>query len=246
VVEVEETGGEGKSIFYDCVILPLADDRSLFIGEHISSDASMQEIIQRLNRRIKMFQVESEHAKKIARNKQTEVDGIMVQAHELTNTDVLTFLPNRRMIVKTLQDEVARAERYSAPLSISVVDVDFFKRVNDTHGHMVGDDVLRHVALLLREPIRHPDVVGRYGGEEFLILLPNTASDEAAEQASRLCRHVRESQVNVNQHYLSLTVSIGVAQYVPGADTWDSLLNRADNAMYEAKNNGRDRWHVAK
>jgi diguanylate cyclase (GGDEF)-like protein len=246
VVEIE-TGGEGKSVFYDCVILPLADGHSLFIAEHISSDASMQEIIQRLNRRIKMFQVESEHAKKIARNKQTEVEGIVVQAHELSNTDVLTFLPNRRMIVKTLQDEVARAERYSAPLSISVVDVDFFKRVNDTHGHMAGDEVLRHIAYLLRDHIRHPDVVGRYGGEEFLILLPNTASEEAAEQASRLCRHVREAQVNVNhQHYLSLTVSIGVAQYQPGVDTWESLLNRADNAMYEAKNNGRDRWCVAK
>jgi diguanylate cyclase (GGDEF)-like protein len=246
VVEIE-TSRDGKSLFYDCVILPLANGHSLFIAEHISSDASMQEIIQRLNRRIKMFQVESEHAKKIARNKQTEVDGIMVQAHELTNTDVLTFLPNRRMIVKTLQDEVSRAERYSAPLSISVVDVDFFKRVNDTHGHMAGDEVLRHIARLLRDHIRHPDVVGRYGGEEFLILLPNTASEEAAEQAARLCRHVRESQVNVNhQHPLSLTVSIGVAQYQPGADTWETLLNRADNAMYEAKSNGRDRWWVAK
>jgi diguanylate cyclase (GGDEF)-like protein len=150
------------------------------------------------------------------------------------------------MIVKTLQDEVARAERYSAPLSISVVDVDHFKRVNDTHGHMAGDEVLRHVAFQLRDHIRHPDVVGRYGGEEFLILLPNTASEEAAEQAARLCRYVRESQVNVDQHILNLTVSIGVAQYQPGVDTWDSLLNRADNAMYEAKNNGRDQWYVAK
>ncbi|MDO9302982.1 MAG: GGDEF domain-containing protein [Anaerolineales bacterium] len=236
---------DAKTIFCDCVLIPLADGRALFVAERFDADSSLQEIIQHLNRRLKMFQVESESAKKIARNKQTEVEAILTQAKELSNVDVLTFLPNRRMIVRELQDEVLRAERYNTPFSISVADVDFFKKVNDSYGHLVGDEVLRHVGYQLRDHIRHPDLAGRYGGEEFLILLPNTASAEAAEQAARLCKYVRETKVHVNNHVLSVTISIGVAQFQPGLDTWDTLLNRADNAMYEAKKNGRDCLFVA-
>jgi diguanylate cyclase (GGDEF)-like protein len=148
------------------------------------------------------------------------------------------------MIVRELQNEVLRAERYATPFSISVVDVDLFKKINDAYGHLVGDEVLRHISYQLRDNIRHPDLVGRYGGEEFLILLPNTAAEEAAEQAGRLCKCVREAQVPVSGQMMQITISIGVAQYQPGADTWDSLLNRADSAMYEAKKKGRDCWSV--
>jgi diguanylate cyclase (GGDEF)-like protein len=236
---------EAKTIFCDCLLISLVDGRILFIAERLDTNSSLQEIIQRLNRRMKMFQVESESAKKIALNKQTEVEGIMVQANELSHVDALTFLPNRRMIVRELQDEVLRAERYKTPFSISVADVDFFKKVNDTYGHLAGDEVLRHVGYQLRDHIRHPDIAGRYGGEEFLILLPNTLAAEAAEQAGRLCKYVRETQVHVNGHVLSVTISIGVAQFRHGEDTWDTLLNRADNAMYDAKNSGRDRLFVA-
>jgi diguanylate cyclase (GGDEF)-like protein len=244
VVELGADSDE-KTIFCDCVLLPLADGRALFVADRFDTDSSLQEIIQHLNRRQKMFQVESESAKKIARNKQTEVEAILTQAKELSNVDALTFLPNRRMIVRELQDEVLRAGRYNTPFSISVADVDFFKRVNDTYGHIAGDEVLRNVAYQLRDHIRHPDLAGRYGGEEFLILLPNTASVAAAEQAARLCKYVRETNVHVNNNILNVTISIGVAQFRHGLDTWDTLLNRADNAMYEAKGNGRDRWVVA-
>jgi diguanylate cyclase (GGDEF)-like protein len=238
---------QSKTVFCDCMLIPLADEgRALFIAERFDTDSSLQELIQRLNKRMKMFRVESESAKKIARNKQIEVEGIVAQANELSHVDALTFLPNRRMIVRELQDEVLRAERYKTLLSISVVDVDFFKKVNDTYGHLSGDEVLRHIGYLLRDHIRHPDIAGRYGGEEFLILLPNTASAEAAEQAERLCKYVRETRVLVNNHILSVTISIGVAQFQQGLDTWDTLLNRADNAMYDAKNSGRDRLFVAK
>jgi diguanylate cyclase (GGDEF)-like protein len=240
------TDEEKKTIFYNCSFIPLDDERLVFIAEHLDSDTSMQQIVQRLNRQVKMFQVESESAKKIARNKQTEVDAIAAQADELSNMDVLTFLPNRRMIIKALKDEIMRVKRYAAPFSISVVDVDNFKKVNDVYGHLVGDEVLKHVAYQLQDHTRNPDTVGRYGGEEFLILLPSTDASEAAEQAARLCKFVRESQVSVNAQLLKVTISIGVAQYVPGMDTWDTLLNRADAAMYEAKKKGRDRWSIAK
>lgn len=238
------TDEEKKTIFYNCSFIPLDDERLVFIAEHLDSDTSLQEIIQRLNRQVKMFQVESESAKKIARNKQTEVDAIAAQADELSNMDVLTFLPNRRMIIKALKDEIMRVKRYAAPFSISVVDVDNFKKVNDVYGHLVGDEVLKHVAYQLQDHTRNPDLVGRYGGEEFLILLPSTEASEAAEQAARLCRFVRESQVSVNAQLLKVTISIGVAQYVPGMDTWDTLLSRADAAMFEAKKKGRDCWSI--
>ena len=240
------TDDEKKTIFYDCSLIPLEDEHLIFIAEHLDSDTSLQEIVQRLNRQVKMFQVESESAKKIARNKQTEVDAIVAQADEISNMDVLTFLPNRRMIIKALQDEILRVERYAAPFSISVVDVDNFKKVNDVYGHLVGDEVLKHVTYQLQDHIRNPDIVGRYGGEEFLILLPSTDASEAGEQAARLCKFVRESKVSVNAHLLRVTISIGVAQYLPKVDTWETLLSRADTAMHDAKSKGRDRWVVAK
>jgi diguanylate cyclase (GGDEF)-like protein len=238
------TDTEEKAIFSDCVLIPLEGERLLFIAEYFDADRSLEEIVKRLNRQVKMFQMESESAKKIARNKQTEVEAILAQANEIANVDALTFLPNRRMIVRELQNEVMRAERYAAPLSISVVDVDLFKKVNDSYGHLVGDEVLRNIAYQLRDHTRHPDMVGRYGGEEFLILLPNTGGEDAAEQAARLCKCVREAEMPINGHDLKITVSIGVAQYQPGTDSWDTLLNRADSAMYEAKKKGRDCWAV--
>lgn len=238
--------GVAASKYCDCVFIPMQNGRVLFIAERVESDIALQEMIEQLNRRVKLFQIESEFTKKIARNKQIEMDAVMVQASEVAHVDPLTFLVNRRTIIRELQDEVLRAERYHSMLSVSVVDVDNFKSVNDTYGHPVGDEVLRQVAYQLRESIRHPDVVGRYGGEEFLIILPNSNVEAAAEQAARLCRQVRETVVQVKDYKVNITVSIGVAQFRVGVDTWDSLLNYADNAMYEAKNDGRNRWAVAK
>ena len=123
--------------------------------------------------------------------------------------------------------------------------MDKFKLVNDTYGHPVGDEVLKQIACQLRDHIRHPDTVGRYGGEEFLILLPNSNAIAATKQAIRLGKEIREMVVTIKEHKLKVTVSIGIAQFKAGVDTWDTLLNRADNAMYEAKNNGRDCWFVA-
>lgn len=238
--------GAGHSKYCDCIFIPINNERVLFIAERMESDIALQEMIERLNRRVKLFQIESEFSKKIARNKQIEMDAVMVQASEVAHVDPLTFLVNRRTIIKELQDEVLRAERYHSMLSVSVVDVDNFKVVNDTFGHPVGDEVLRQVAHQLRESIRHPDMVGRYGGEEFLIILPNSDSAAASEQAARLCKQVRETVVRVKEHEVNITLSVGVAQFRIGVDTWDTLLNNADNAMYEAKRNGRDRWHIAK
>jgi len=236
---------EATLVVCDCTLIPMANGNSLFIAETVDSDPAVQQTIERLNRQVKMFKVESESAKKIARNKQIEMESVMIQAREVAQIDALTFLFNRRMIVRELQDEVLRAERYNNTLSISIIDVDKFKLVNDTYGHPAGDEVLKQVACQLRDHIRHPDTVGRYGGEEVLILLPNSDAKAATEQAVRLGKEIREMVVTIKEHELKVTVSIGIAQFKAGVDTWDTLLNRADNAMYEAKNNGRDRWFVA-
>lgn len=236
---------EANLVVCDCTLIPMANGNSLFIAETVDSDPAVQQTIERLNRQVKMFKVESESAKKIARNKQIEMESVMIQAREVAQIDALTFLFNRRIIVRELQDEVLRAERYNNTLSISIIDVDKFKLVNDTYGHPAGDEVLKQVACQLRDHIRHPDTVGRYGGEEFLILLPNSNAIAATKQAIRLGKEIREMVVTIKEHKLKVTVSIGIAQFKAGVDTWDTLLNRADNAMYEAKNNGRDCWFVA-
>lgn len=237
--------GTTPANLYDCIFIPIRNGRILFIAERMESDMALQEMIERLNRQVKLFRTESEFTKKIARNKQIEMEAVMVQASEVAQVDPLTFLPNRRTIIRELQGEVLRAERYRSMLSVSIVDVDNFKAVNDGHGHSIGDEVLRQVASQLREGVRHPDVVGRYGGEEFLIILPSSDSNAATEQADRLCKRVRDTVVHVKGHNVNITLSIGVAQFQFGADTWDTLLNRADNAMYKAKSDGRDGWAIA-
>ncbi|MFN8385161.1 MAG: GGDEF domain-containing protein [Anaerolineales bacterium] len=203
---------------------------------------------EKYNKLLGDFQyVESElkKAKRALEIKEIELKAVLAQAHEIKNTDVLTYLPNRRKIIVDLQEEVIRSTRYGVPLSISLVDIDHFKQINDTYGHLIGDDVLRNLAARLSGQIRSPDTLGRYGGEEFLIVLPNSESKAAVEQASRLCQYIRAMQVESNDHSLSITISIGIAQYRHGLENWEQFLHRADMALYKAKDNGRDQWAVA-
>jgi diguanylate cyclase (GGDEF)-like protein len=227
---------------FDCLLIPLPAQKLIFIAEEISSDPDLATVVQRLSRQVKLFKVESAHAKQIAINKQIEVEAILTQADEIQHIDPLTFLPNRRLIMKALQSEVSRARRYHTPFSISMLDVDHFKAINDTYGHQVGDEVLEQIAHHLRDHIRHPDSAGRYGGEEFLILLPNTPIEPASEQAARLCNQMRALNITAGEKVLHLTVSMGIAELQPGTETWQELLSRADKALYQAKEQGRDRW----
>jgi diguanylate cyclase (GGDEF)-like protein len=125
-----------------------------------------------------------------------------------------------------------------------MIDIDHFKKINDSYGHTVGDHVLFQLANILQESVRDPDTVGRYGGEEFLVVLPNTRLKEAAEQATRLCRRIREAELNDGEP-IHLTVSIGVAEYRHGQENWQKFLSRADLALYDAKNAGRDQWAIS-
>lgn len=209
--------------------------------DNIEADKKYKELKNELER----VEAELQKTKRALEIKEIEVRAILAQAHEIANTDVLTFLPNRRKIIVDLQEEVIRSNRYGTPLSISLLDLDHFKKINDTYGHTTGDEALRSVAARLREQIRHPDTIGRYGGEEFLIVLPNSEIKAAGEQAERLCQTIRALRVETDEYSFKVTISIGVAQYHIGQENWEGFLHRADEAMYQAKGEGRDRWLVA-
>ena len=199
---------------------------------------------QRLSNELTKLQKELEDAKRVIKIKEIELKAVIAQAEEVSHVDELTCLPNRRQVIKQLQNEVIRAERYKTFLSISMIDIDHFKKINDSYGHTIGDQVLFQLANILQESVRDPDTVGRYGGEEFLVVLPNTRLKNASEQAARLCRHAREAQINAGET-IRLTISIGVAEYRHGQENWQKFLSRADLALYEAKNAGRDQWAVS-
>ncbi len=162
---------------------------------------------------------------------------------QLAATDPLTDVLNRRALSDRLLGEMERVRRYETTVSILLIDLDFFKRVNDTHGHLVGDDVLTEVAELLQRAIRAVDVVARYGGEEFVIVLPETGAVGAASFAERI-RELVEAQPFVESQDgggLRITASIGVATFPsPGLQTVEDLLAKADQALYRAKAEGRN------
>ena len=158
----------------------------------------------------------------------------------LAFNDYLTGLPNRRGIERILQDEVERARRYNRPLSVVMVDLDHLKRINDTFGHDIGDRTLQEVATLFSRELRRTDRIGRWGGEEFIIVAPETDRKAAWVLAQRL----RESLENhVFDQIGTITASYGVAAFRPG-DTVHSLIKRADEALYRAKTGGRNRVEV--
>ena len=157
------------------------------------------------------------------------------------NCDHLTGLVNRRAFFEAAELEVQRWQRQPRPLSIVMVDADHFKRVNDAHGHAAGDAVLRHLAAGLSATFRTMDVVARIGGEEFVVLLPDTTLDGACAVASRLCQCVADHAVEVDGKSIRYTVSAGVATMDDSVAGVTDLLKRADTAMYAAKAQGRNR-----
>ena len=167
----------------------------------------------------------------------------------MASVDPLTGVANRRSLIAALNRDVARALRTREPMALMMVDIDHFKRVNDRYGHLVGDEVLRNVVTTLSERVRAQDLVGRYGGEEFMVVLPDTDIHGAEQLARALCAAVQESRCHVPQADatgIAVTVSIGVfgGRLEPG-DTWDTLIAAADRALYQAKENGRNRVEVA-
>jgi len=154
-------------------------------------------------------------------------------------TDPLTHIMNRRGITVALLDAMAQSERYNTPLCVALADLDHFKPINDTHGHPAGDQVLVETAGVLSDALRMPDKVGRYGGEEFLVILPHTTLVGGRKIAERLRAAVDRWSFTIGGKKAKLTVSIGVTQFRKGEDL-AQLLARVDKAMYAAKGGGRN------
>jgi diguanylate cyclase (GGDEF)-like protein len=167
------------------------------------------------------------------------------ELERIANYDSLTGLLNRRAVMQKLDEQVQHAKRYEEPLSIIMLDIDHFKKVNDRYGHIIGDNVLEKVASVISSVVRATDIVGRYGGEEFIVILPHTEGSVTLTVSERIRKAVEEAEmVGSNGDTFSVTVSQGVGSYIQDEDI-NSLIQRADAALYQAKENGRNRVELA-
>ena len=158
--------------------------------------------------------------------------------YEQSITDALTKLYNRAFLNEFLQKKLLEAKRYNFPLSIAMIDIDFFKKINDTYGHLTGDCVLKELALLLKKNFRGSDIVARYGGEEFVIVMPFTKLQEACKKMDEFREIIQNNEFCIEK--LKVTISVGVSEYKEN-DSVTELLKRADENLYEAKKSGRNR-----
>jgi len=164
---------------------------------------------------------------------------------ELAATDPLTQLRNRRVIYEHLEREFARARRYDHPLSVFMMDIDHFKVVNDTYGHPVGDEVIRLVAKVLQDSTRETDLVGRYGGEEFIVLAPETDGESALIVGERIRSSVqKQSEEGVGIPAVTISIGVATTRAVEAAH-FEDLIHLADEALYSAKKAGRNQVKVA-
>ncbi len=163
------------------------------------------------------------------------------EIYRLTTVDGLTQIFNKRYLLETLEREISRCRRYGRALSMLLLDIDHFKQVNDTYGHLAGDFVLKQLASLIKGRVRREDVFGRYGGEEFALIVPELELPGAASVAEKLRQLVEEQNFIFEDQYIPLTVSVGVAEAAGMDLEMADLLKAADARLYEAKSAGRNR-----
>lgn len=189
----------------------------------------------------KRYERELEQANSKLQSQLQEIRALQAKLTELAVRDTLTGLHNRRYVEETLPRELARAKREGYPLALILVDLDHFKRINDTYGHPTGDAVLKAVGRVLRQGARESDIVCRFGGEEFLVVLPNMAIPQALERSQSWQTSLAASPVQHGAFAVMTTMSAGIAAYPDNSADIDSLLRLADDALYRAKANGRNR-----
>jgi len=174
-----------------------------------------------------------------------EIESLQSELVRAARYDALTGLYNRGTFLEEFEREVSRCARAGPAFSLAVFDLDRFKRLNDQYGHPFGDRVLKAFAEVLRADIRKHDAVGRYGGEEFALLMPNTGKETAMRVAERVRRDLEARGITVDGKRIEVTASGGVSTYGVDGEDWDTLLSAADTALYEAKNKGRNRVTAA-
>ena len=197
----------------------------------------------------KINKKELEYLSEIAQQAQTTLTRAKsyIEVLEFATLDALTGYNNRHQFEKRLKETTASAKRQNKPLCCIMSDIDFFKKVNDTYGHAVGDCVLKTVAKTIKKELREEDIASRYGGEEFIFLLPHTNLDEALVVANRLREKVEKKKINIeefnikNIKEISVTISIGVSEYNKNDKSCEILYKNADSALYQAKEEGRNK-----
>jgi diguanylate cyclase (GGDEF)-like protein len=198
--------------------------------------ASLRALVRHVDAAERQAHDVSEHSLVNARRFEQEISALRVMA----DTDPLTGLLNRRAFLAAAEDATKYYKRYGRVFAILVADIDFFKRVNDTHGHAAGDDVIRHVAKTLNELVRTTDKVARFGGEEFVILLREIGEEGVVAMAERIRHAVRRAVFTFGDKHVSVSVSIGAAVVSETDRDIHDLIERADHALYDAKAAGRN------
>ena len=171
---------------------------------------------------------------------QSKLEETTEKLRELSNRDGLTQLFNRRYVEEALGKEFNRARRYHSKLSVILTDIDFFKKVNDVHGHLAGDEVLREISRRLASGLRGADTLGRYGGEEFLVVLPETDTRGAYVLAERLRKTVQAKPIEIEGASLIINISLGITELRESTAAYAQLIAEADLALYQSKENGRN------
>lgn len=202
----------------------------------IQETASIREETQRAHDELVSARDRAQQAEQRIAELQAELE----QASHLMRHDQLTGVQNRRGMQETFMREAARSQRHRAPICVGLLDLDNFKALNDTHGHDVGDQALVHLTSVVRQNLRPSDSISRMGGEEFVIIYPDTSLENAADALVRLQRELTRAYFLANDQRLLITFSAGVSEWVPGED-FDVLLKRADEAMYQAKQAGKNK-----
>ncbi|MDB9425536.1 diguanylate cyclase [Microcystis aeruginosa CS-564/01] len=177
---------------------------------------------------------------------QEELKNINSQLEKLVITDSLTGVNNRREILALGEKELQRCRRYHRYFSVLVIDIDHFKHINDTFGHLLGDKTLITVAGAIKNCLRQVDSFGRFGGEEFVAILPETNLQDAATTAQRICQVINQLNIEIDRQKVRVTASIGVATFSPEDNNLEAVIERADHAMFAAKNQGRNRVSLGK
>ena len=217
------------------VCQPVFDDQNSYLGirgsnRNITARKQAEEDLQRTKKSLE------------------EVNSVLLAAIEreqrISRTDSLTEAFNRRYFFEIATHECSVADRYQQPLSLIMFDIDNFKKFNDVYGHQVGDDVLRRITQVAREQLRSADIFARYGGEEFTILLPKSNAHEAFFVAERIREKVADCKLDTGNGVVGITISVGVAEYLPDKLTLDELVRNADKALYASKAGGRNQVSV--
>ncbi|MCC6811748.1 MAG: GGDEF domain-containing protein [Deltaproteobacteria bacterium] len=176
----------------------------------------------------------------------TDIEGLYFEEiYRMTIIDGLTEIHNKRYLLEFLEREMARCARYKRPMSLIMFDVDHFKKINDTHGHIAGDYVLKRLASLVNEKIRREELFARYGGEEFTVVMPESGAEQAATFAEKVRELIQTAEFNFDTMKIDVTVSLGVGEMQQGHQTPLDFIQYADHALYAAKRNGRNRVEIA-